>query len=233
VKPLDPIRLPWCPATGDGHAQHRVEIPRWGISIQVTSRSCCPDLETMKIPSRSTLGAPGRLTPRCRDQPSRWRMPVRRAAESLPAGRLGSRALMTPRGDELIAQSSVLGEVELATCQPQVQVVGVINFRFVPAKAVGHPGGCEQPAHGPQHQREEPHPERPIKPIRPPPTARTTCHRTSRPPPPVPSFTSMPRLDCTHNDWADLAKKIRKPGTRTTIAGFPGWTNSDSERMGS
>ena len=85
--------------------------------------------------------------------------PGRQAAGSVPASRLGSRVLMTPRGDELIAQSSVLGDVELPTCQPQIQVVGVINFTFVTVKAVGHPGGCEKRAHGPQHQPEEAHPK--------------------------------------------------------------------------
>src|ERR1019366_9168388 len=64
-----------------------------------------------------------------------------------------------PRGGGFITKRSVLGDIELPTGQPEIQVVDVINFTFIPVDTAGHPARSEQPAHRPEHQPTESHPE--------------------------------------------------------------------------
>jgi hypothetical protein len=64
-----------------------------------------------------------------------------------------------PRGGEFIAETSVLGDIQLPTGQPQIQVVDVSNFTFITLDTAGHPARSEQPAHSPQHQPQESRPE--------------------------------------------------------------------------
>lgn len=66
---------------------------------------------------------------------------------------------MTPVGGKFRAQSLVLGDVELTTFQPQIQVVGINNLMFGFVNSACRPGRSEQPAHGPQHQPQEDRPE--------------------------------------------------------------------------
>src|SRR5450759_4644324 len=113
-------------------------------------------------------------------------------------------------GGEFLAQSSLLGAIQLPTCQPQIQAVGVINRTFIPVNTADLPVTAKQPTHGPQHQPQEGHPEEaPQNPatLTQLPTPHTSEHQSH--PFQVSSRTSIPRLRSAHDDWAGQTMKIR------------------------
>jgi hypothetical protein len=66
VKPRDPEPSPRYPATGIGHAQLRVEIPRWGISTgnaSIMSSLLRKHEDFVKIDARRPLRRSGQPPP--------------------------------------------------------------------------------------------------------------------------------------------------------------------------
>ena len=100
---------------------------------------------TCVLPTHRSCGVRNRACPVLRPRPCRPSSPLA--------------VSMTPRSCESLSQSPVLSDVQLPTCQPQIQVVDVIQFTSVPLNTNGHLSRAKQPAHSPQHQTQESHPE--------------------------------------------------------------------------